>query len=117
MATSRRSRTARRDAHAARRRALACVLAGALVLLALLAAGCVLAFLYLAPALLLGAMLALGRYPGERLLLARSRPRTRRTAPRLGCHRPARARLPRGGELLAAGLAGRAPPGRLPAPA
>jgi periplasmic copper chaperone A len=70
---------------------------------------------YLLPALALVALLLLGHYPGERLRL------------RLGTarHRPARAtaavppprhllfarpRLPRGGALLGAALAGRAPP-------
>lgn len=68
----------------------------------------------LAPAAL-GLLLATsGRYPGERILLGLSRPvsrraqRTQRLAFTAGalCRRP----LPRGGLLLAAALAGRAPP-------
>lgn len=71
--------------------------------------------LYLAPALLLLVPLACGRYPGERLLRAISaRRRSRATAPRMLKPRRSRflAPLPRGGELLAAALAGRAPPPR-----
>ncbi|MGD9736679.1 MAG: YcnI family protein [Solirubrobacterales bacterium] len=71
------------------------------------------ALFYLLPALLLLATLLLGRYPGERLLLAVAR---RRPAERAAAEPPAltlllhRPRLPRGGALLAAALAGRAPP-------
>jgi uncharacterized protein len=82
------------------------------------------ALFYLLPALLLLAALLLGRYPGERLLLAmaaRRRPplpgASRRPSTRLAFHLP---RLPRGGALLGAALAGRAPPSPLaprPAPA
>lgn len=71
---------------------------------------------YLAPALLLLALLALGRYPGERAyarrLGRRSRARSRR-APRARRWRGALPALPRGGALVAAGLAGRAPPPRV----
>jgi hypothetical protein len=70
--------------------------------------------LYLAPAILIAALLLAGRYPGERVLaraVARVRaalPRRRRTnAPR---PRPPRRTTPRGGVLLSAGLAGRGPP-------
>jgi uncharacterized protein YcnI len=72
------------------------------------------ALFYLLPALLLLGALLLGRYPGERLLLAAAarralRPaRAARTTPRRG--RPLPALLPRGSALLAAALAGRAPP-------
>jgi uncharacterized protein len=72
------------------------------------------ALLYLLPALLLLGALLLGRYPGERLLLAAAARRARRpvrasrAAPRRG--RPLPALLPRGSALLAAALAGRAPP-------
>jgi len=70
------------------------------------------ALAYLAPLLALLCALLLGRYPGERALcrrLPRSRPRRPgRTAPQR--RRTARALLPRGGALLANGLAGRAPP-------
>lgn len=76
------------------------------------------ALFYLLPALLLLATLLLGHYPGERLLLAaaaRRRPPARaaadRLSSRLGFDRP---RLPRGGALLGAALAGRAPPPSLP---
>jgi len=69
--------------------------------------------LYLAPALLLLAALACDRYPGERLFTALT-----------GAHRPRLSRagsapaplalpprsFPRGGALLALGLAGRGPP-------
>ena len=72
------------------------------------------ALFYLLPAVLLLATLLLGRYPGERLLLAvaaRRRPPARASAePPLTRFRLDRPRLPRGGALLAAGLAGRAPP-------
>jgi hypothetical protein len=71
------------------------------------------ALFYLLPALLLLGALLLGRYLGERLLLAAARRprrpvRAARTALRRG--RPRLASLPRGSALLAAALAGRAPP-------
>jgi hypothetical protein len=69
------------------------------------------ALLHLVPAVLLLLSVWLGRYPGEQRILAfraRTRPRraraATRTARRLGLM------LPRGGRLLAASLAGRAPP-------
>jgi hypothetical protein len=68
---------------------------------------------YLAPVVLLLALLATGRYPGERAYLRRisrvcsARPR-RSAAP--GRRRTRHIRLPRGGALLSAGLAGRGPP-------
>lgn len=68
--------------------------------------------LYLAPALLIAAALLRGRYPGERLLIAAVR-RARaphRAARRHGCARRTRSALPRGGQLVAARMAGRAPP-------
>ena len=68
---------------------------------------------YLLPALLLLATLLLGRYPGERLLLAvaRRRPPTIVAAEPPAFRLPLyRQRLPRGGALLGAALAGRAPP-------
>ena len=68
---------------------------------------------YLAPALVLLALVALGRYPGEDAY-------TRRLAGRFATRRPraiplcwtprVRTLVVRGGVLLAAGLAGRAPP-------
>jgi hypothetical protein len=90
----------------------------ALGLLALASLGLQLSFgetglLFLGPFLVLFAALVMGLYPGEKLLerlvAGRSRPgrRRRRTAPSLR----SRPRLvPRGGALLAASLAGRAPP-------
>jgi hypothetical protein len=70
--------------------------------------------LYLAPALLLLTALALGRYPGERLLLVAADPwrrSLRRQAPPVPLwHLSALAVRPRGGALLGCALAGRAPP-------
>lgn len=68
---------------------------------------------YLAPTLAILSLLALGRYPGA--VAFERRLRARRSAPRRRRGRSAhRLRvvlaLPRGGALLAAGLAGRAPP-------
>ena len=69
--------------------------------------------LFLGPFLVLFAVLTMGLYPGERLLLAlttahgRPRPSRRLAAPRPQGHHPIG---PRGGALLAASLAGRAPP-------
>jgi len=75
-------------------------------------AGVVIGLLYLAPALLLAALLLGGRYPGERVL---ARPLRRRFTPRRrplrrALPRPPRRTTPRGGLLIAAGLAGRGPP-------
>jgi hypothetical protein len=68
--------------------------------------------LTLLPALLLAAALFTGRFPGERLIerWTRARPRLRRAlAPLVALTRPV-ASTPRGGRLVAAALAGRAPP-------
>jgi uncharacterized protein YcnI len=70
---------------------------------------------YLVPALALLGALLLGHYPGERLRLrlAGVRPRAARLAAAVPSPRHqlfARPRLPRGGALLGAALAGRAPP-------
>jgi hypothetical protein len=67
--------------------------------------------LSLLPVLALLAALALGRYPGERALRALARRAVRRRAPR-SAPRPAPAPflLVRGGPLVGARLAGRAPP-------
>jgi hypothetical protein len=68
---------------------------------------------YLAPVLALVCALLLGRYPGERALrrrLARRRHPRRSGATTTAPQRAARTLLPRGGALLADGLAGRAPP-------
>jgi uncharacterized membrane protein YbhN (UPF0104 family) len=66
---------------------------------------------YLAPALFVFVLLWLGRYPGERVILARivgrRLPRARSARTR---YRRIEVGLPRGGRLLAAALAGRAPP-------
>ncbi len=81
--------------------------------LGIAAIGATEALAYLAPVMLLFALLALGRYPGEdayaRRVGGRARVRIARASrmPRWGGQAPA---LPRGGALLAAGLAGRAPP-------
>jgi hypothetical protein len=72
----------------------------------------VIALLYLAPALAVLMLLWLGRYPGERAIIALSAAHT----PPRGARAVARVRrrrtvaMPRGGRLLAASLAGRAPP-------
>ena len=79
-----------------------------------LALGVADALAYLAPALLLLLPLLAGRYPGDTALVRaaiRRRPgprRVRRAPPRR--RRPLTRLLPRGGRLLPAGLAGRAPP-------
>lgn len=75
--------------------------------------------LYLAPALLLLLALAFDRYPGERLIQAAAHRRHR--SPRAGRSRPPLLPLPllaipRGGALLAYGLAGRGPPALAPPP-
>lgn len=73
--------------------------------------------LYLLPALLLGLALVVGRRPGERLIVALHRRSVRRAGrtgsavtPSLTPARPAEHIFPRGGRLIAAALAGRAPP-------
>lgn len=69
---------------------------------------------YALPALALLAALWLGHYPGERLILAVASRRSRR--PRRAARVAARrapldsTAIPRGGDLLARALAGRAPP-------
>ena len=72
--------------------------------------------LYLLPALTLVASLILGRYPGERRLLAliagRSKPR-RRPGARATATARRRVLVPRGGLLIACSLSVRPPP-RLP---
>jgi hypothetical protein len=71
------------------------------------------ALAYLAPALLLFALLLFGRYPGEDAYRSRLAParRAAHVRPAVLLPRPAaRSRLPRGGALLGAALAGRAPP-------
>ena len=66
---------------------------------------------YLAPLIFVLLLLWLGRYPGERMLLALIRPDRPRRAGTANRGRPRlHARLPRGGRLLASSLAGRAPP-------
>lgn len=68
--------------------------------------------LYLLPACLLGLVLLSGRYPGERAL-ERLREAWASRSPRPMSSRPPRqhpAELLRGGRLIAASLAGRAPP-------
>jgi hypothetical protein len=65
---------------------------------------------YLAPTLVLTGLLMLGCYPGEFAFARRaSRPQAPRPMPLAPVPRARRA-LPRGGVLLASGLAGRGPP-------
>jgi hypothetical protein len=71
------------------------------------------ALLYALPAFALLVALLLGRYPGERLIAvaARARRRPRRAARATTRRAPLDSTpTPRGGELLARALAGRAPP-------
>jgi len=71
------------------------------------------ALIYLAPALLILLPLLTGRYPGdEALVRASRRPRRRRrgAAPAEQRRTPTTHLLPRGGRLVGAALAGRAPP-------
>jgi hypothetical protein len=73
------------------------------------------ALAYLIPALLLLALLAHRRYPGERVLLAAiGTRRGRRRGRHLSSQSPARQRprtlMPRGGRLIATALAVRPPP-------
>jgi hypothetical protein len=73
--------------------------------------GLALGLAYLSPAVFVFALLCLGHYPGERLLLARTRPRCpKRSVPAARMPRRVLAQMPRGGGLLASALAGRAPP-------
>ena len=68
---------------------------------------------YLAPMLALLALLISGRYPGEEALqrrLVSKRPPERRRPVRATARPRTCAPVPRGGALLAAGLAGHAPP-------
>ena len=87
----------------------------ALVSAGLLIAGAWMGLLYLLPALVLAGLLVSGRFPGEELLVRAATRRRRRTRAAPGVpHRRTRASfalIPRGGRLLAAALAGRAPPG------
>jgi hypothetical protein len=64
------------------------------------------------PALLLAAALLAGRYPGEQLLARCVRARPRSRSANAGVPVPERqiSVFPRGGRLIAAALAGRAPP-------
>lgn len=67
---------------------------------------------YLAPAMLVFALVWRGHYPGERLLIARLPAPSRTRAHRMSAPPQFSVCLPRGGRLLAAALAGRAPPPR-----
>jgi hypothetical protein len=99
------------------RRAAVLALVACTWLLGMELVGLVEALAYLAPTLMLAVLLALGHFPGEQAVArrlrraVRRRPRLRSARPRA---RPARAELPRGGALLGAALAGRAPPLREP---
>jgi hypothetical protein len=72
---------------------------------------------YLAPALVILFVLVGGSYPGDEALMRvaadRVRPPWRRSPSAVAHPRLPGARLPRGGRLVGAALAGRAPPGRL----
>jgi hypothetical protein len=72
------------------------------------------ALFYALPALALLAALLVGRYPGERLIIAvaaRSRRRPHRATRATARRAPLDSNpAPRGGDLLARALAGRAPP-------
>jgi hypothetical protein len=76
--------------------------------------GLIEAIAYLVPVLLLLALVAGGRYPGERAYARRvAHARVARPWRAARVHRRRRlwvVELPRGGALLASGLAGRAPP-------
>jgi hypothetical protein len=77
------------------------------------------ALIYLAPALLILLPLLTGRYPGDEVLVRASRRagrRIRRASPAEPLRRHTRSThlLPRGGRLVGAALAGRAPPGTAP---
>lgn len=77
--------------------------------------GCDTGLLYLAPALLLGAPLLLGRYVGERRLADLAGRTIARPARRAAHVAPPRSHLrlmQRGGRLIASSLAKRPPPGR-----
>lgn len=67
---------------------------------------------YLGPSLLVFLLLRLGRYPGERAILAaiRRAPPLQRARTIGAPRRRAEGHMPRGGRLLATSLAGRAPP-------
>jgi peptidoglycan/LPS O-acetylase OafA/YrhL len=69
--------------------------------------------MFMLPALALAAILFAGRYPGERVIARLGSPRARRLPRRAKGFAAPRARplrQPRGGRLIAASLAGRAPP-------
>jgi hypothetical protein len=104
-----------RDERGMTKAPIAVALALLFAVLAALQLGCAEpGLLYLAPALLLLTALVLGRYPGERLLLAATGPwrgSLRRRTPQIPTRRLSQlAPRPRGGALLGCALAGRAPP-------
>jgi hypothetical protein len=73
--------------------------------------GLTLGIAYLAPVIFVFALPWLGRYPGERLLVALSRRSEQpRGTPAFTIPRRPLGHMPRGGGLLASALAGRAPP-------
>jgi hypothetical protein len=117
------ARAPRRDRDAAKRGdrwGLAFAALTVVWLLALELLGVEAGLAYLAPALLILLPLLGGRYPGEEALarVAGRRPRPARRPPAAAVpsrRRRAGALLPRGGTLVAASLAGRAPPGLLAA--
>jgi|GEM_PF-2378258 hypothetical protein len=77
--------------------------------------GVAISLAYLGPGIFVLLLLRLGGYPGERAILAWARSRSRSREPGRANHTRtpstgSAARMPRGGALLAAALAGRAPP-------
>ena len=97
-----------------RRLPVALLAATLLWCLALALAGAHDGLLYLVPALLLAAPLAIRRYPGEGALTALARPAARPRPSRRAAKgpRPALRLMPRGALLLATSLAERPPPAR-----
>jgi hypothetical protein len=97
----------------ARRRSLALLSVGALVLAVVVLSWVDAGALHALPALVLPALLAVRRYPGERVLAVLSEPRRERRRRPRSRKAPARPQIlmPRGGLLLARSLAVRPPPG------
>ncbi len=95
------------------RRAPALAIAVCAIVAALPLAGLGVGLLFVLPAVIVLLLIAAGWFPGEGVLTAAARRyvvRARRAARKLAGPRPLRVLHPRGGELLAASLAERAPP-------
>jgi hypothetical protein len=99
----------------ARRRSVTLLCVGALTVAVVVLAWADASALRALPALLLPALLAVRRYPGERVLAVLSEPRRERRRRPRSRKAPARPQIlmPRGGLLLARSLAVRPPPGVL----